>query len=75
MQSHRHQGNHLITLRSMVRLSSLNSPSSSQLGSAVFVSNRMFRKILHVSVMSMQGSQSDDSPAVNLELREIRLPE
>jgi hypothetical protein len=38
------------------------------------VSNCMFTSILHGSVVSTQGRQWDNSPAMLLELREIRLP-
>lgn len=35
----------------------------------------MLRRILHVSAGGKQGSRWHDSPAMNLELREIRLPD
>ena len=79
MQSHLGQGNHLITLPLMDRFSALSLPSSSQMASAPsdmhFVSNCTLRRILRVSLVSMQGSRWNDSPAMNLELREIRLPD
>ena len=35
----------------------------------------MLRRILHVSAGGKQGSRWHDSPAMNLELQEIRLPD